>query len=427
MSSREIFALVDCNSFYVSCERIFQPSLRQRPVGVLSNNDGMVVALSDEMKKLGIKRGDAAFKIEHYLARHRGILLSSNYTLYADISARIMQVLEQFSPDLEVYSIDEAFLRLTDLPQQDLLLLGSKIKKTVADWIGIPVSVGFGSTKTLAKIANRVAKKFRKTEGVYNLCQHPKLPQVLQWVQVEDIWGVGRQYAKMLHSNSIHNAWQLANTDYHWIKKQMTVVGLRTAMELNGVSCLEIDTDIAPRQEIVSSKSFGKPVESYQEISEALSSYCVRAVEKLRSQNLVASQIMVFLSTNRFKTQLPQYANYAQTRLPVPSAYTPDFLRAARTILEQLYREGYQYKKVGVLLADLMHETQAPLDFFAPTYLDDKRKDIMQCMDKVNQKMGNNLLTYAGVGSEQAWQMRRDKLSPRFTTCWQEIPVVKAK
>jgi len=427
MKRHEIFALVDCNSFYVSCERIFQPQLENKPVGVLSNNDGMVVALSSEMKKLGIKRGDPAFKIGNFLKKHDGVLLSSNYTLYGNISARIMQALQQFSPDLEIYSIDEAFLRFTDLPEQDLDLLGKKIRATIQTWIGVPVSVGFGSTKTLAKIANRVAKKFSSTEGVYNLCDHPNLPKVLKWLEVDNIWGVGRKYAKMLHSNGIHNAWQLANTDYPWVKKQMTVVGLRTTMELNGISCIDIEMDIAPRQEIVSSKSFGKPVSDYQEISEALSAYCVRAVEKLRSQNLVASQIMVFLTTNRFKKELPQYANYALTRLPVPSAYTPDFLIAARSVLKQVYREGYEYKKVGVMLADLMHESQAPLDFFAPTYLDDKRKDIMDCIDKINKEMGRDVLTYAGVGVEQNWQMRREMLSPRFTTCWQEIPIVKAK
>ena len=427
MKKREIFALVDCNSFYVSCERIFQPELRNRPVGVLSNNDGMVVALSNEMKKIGIKRGDPAFKIKNLVAKYNGVLLSSNYTLYADISARIMKTLAQYTPDLEVYSIDEAFLCFTDFPKQDWEELGKNIRTTIQKWIGVPVSVGFGSTKTLAKIANRVAKKFSATGGVYNLCDHPNLPKVLRWVEVENIWGVGRQYAKMLHSNNIHNAWELSKTDYHWIKKQMTVVGLRTAMELNGISCIDIETDIAPRKEIVSSKSFGKPVSEFQELSEALSAYCVRAVEKLRSQNLVASQIMVFLSTNRFKTNLPQYANYALTKLPVPSAYTPDFLIAARSILKQIYRPNYQYKKVGIMLSDLMHQSQAPLDFFAPTYLDDKRKDIMNCMDKINRKMGKEVLTYAGVGVKQEWQMRREMLSSRFTTCWKEIPIVKAK
>lgn len=425
--AKEIFALVDCNSFYVSCERIFQPELHNRPVGVLSNNDGMVVALSDEMKKLGIKRGTPAFKIKHILQKNNGVLLSSNYALYGDISARIMKILENFTPDLEIYSIDEAFLRLSDLPKQNLTELGNKIRKTISAWVGIPVSVGFGTTKTLAKVANRVAKKYSKTEGVFDLCNHPNLPKVLQWIDVKDIWGIGRQYAKMLNSNNIHNGWQLANTDYHWIKKRMTVVGLRTVMELNGVSCIDIETDVNAKKEIVSSKSFGKPVDNFDEISEALSAYCVRAVEKLREQHLVASQIMVFLSTNRFKKDQPQYANYASSRLPLPSAYTPDFLFASRKVLKQIYRKNYQYKKVGIMISDIMHQTYAPLDFFAPIYLDDKRKNIMDCMDSINKKMGLNMLTYAGVGTEQPWKMRREMLSSRYTTCWQELPIVKAK
>lgn len=421
-----IFALVDCNSFYASCEKVFKPDLADKPVGILSNNDGIIVALSNELKKLGISRGNAAFKINKRLIREHGIkLFSSNYALYGDMSGRVMNTLSAFTPDLEIYSIDEAFLSLSGFEHLNLTNYGRQIKKTVWQHTGLPVSVGIGPTKTLAKIANRFAKKHNFAEGVFDITDHPDRDKILRWVDVEHIWGVGRQYAKMLRRNGITNAYELTQAPDNWVQKKMTIVGLRTVKELRGISCIDLEMDIKSKKEIVSSRSFGNPVTELQDLLEATSDYCSVAVKKLRSENQVASLIIVFLSTNRFKNE-PQYANYAKAHLPLPSGYTPDFIRAANRILKKIYRPGYKYKKVGVMLADIMHQSKAPLDFFQPTYLDDHRKVIMDCMDDINEKMGPHKLTYASAGIKKPWQMKREKLTPSYTTSWKHIPVVKA-
>jgi len=424
--SKNTVALVDCNNFYASCEKVFNPHLADKPVGILSNNDGIIVALSNELKKLGISRGTAAFKInKHFIKKHDIKLFSSNYTLYGDMSARVMNTLSSFTPDLEIYSIDEAFLSLSGFEHLDLTDYGRQIKKTVWLHTGLPVSVGIGPTKTLAKIANRFAKKHNFAEGVFDITKHPDKDKILRWIEVGHIWGVGRQYAKMLCRNGITNAYELTQVPDNWVQKKMTIVGLRLVKELRGISCIDLEIDIKPKKEIVSSKSFGNPVTELQDLMEAISDYCSVAVKKLRSQNQVASLVIVFLSTNRFKNE-PQYANYAKVRLPLPSAYTPDFIHAANRIIKKIYRPGYKYKKVGVMLADIMHQSKTPLDFFQPTYLDDYRKVIMDCMDDINNKMGSHKITYASAGIKKPWQMKREKLTPSYTTSWKHIPVVKA-
>ncbi len=424
--ARDIFALIDCNSFYASCEKVFNPHLADKPVGILSNNDGIIVALSPELKKLGIKRGDAAFKIDKRFIRQHGIhLFSSNYTLYGDMSNRVMQTLHDFSPDVEVYSIDEAFLSLKGFEHLNLTDYGRQIKRTIRQHTGLPVSVGIGPTKTLAKVANRFAKKHSFIEGVFDITDHPDRDKILRWLEVEHIWGVGRQYAKMLRRNGIENAFQLAQAADKWVQNKMTIVGLRMVKELRGISCLDLEEDIPPKKEIVSSRSFGSAVTELRDMQEATAEYCLRAVEKLREEHQVASQITVFITTNRFKNE-PQYANYATARLPLPSAYSPDFLHAASVIMKKIYRSGYNYKKSGVMISDIIHQSKAPLDFFQPCYLDDRRKVIMDCLDEINGKMGNHQLTYAASGIKKSWQMKRQSLTPSYTTSWQHIPVVKA-
>ncbi|MBC8386149.1 MAG: Y-family DNA polymerase [Candidatus Cloacimonetes bacterium] len=422
---KECFALVDCNNFYVSCERVFRPDLVGKPVGVLSNNDGIIVSASQELKALNMGRGTAPFKVIDQIRKHNVHLFSSNYALYGDISARVMKTLANFAYEVEIYSIDEAFLSLKGMEHLDLTKYGAEIKKTVEKWVGIPVSVGIGPTKTLSKLANVIAKKYNKFNGVFDLTDHPKMDKVLSAVPVEKIWGVGFKYAKMLRKHGINNAYQLSKAPHKWVQKKMTIVGLRMVKELNGISCIDIELDIDPRKQIVSSKSFGVPVTELQDLKEAATVYCSRAVEKLRDQNLVASLIMVYLTTNRFRQNEPQYANYESFQIPVPSAFTPDFLKPMTVLLKRLYRPGYKYKKVGIMISEIMSERQAPLDFFEPCYLDDRRKIIMNCLDLINKKYNSNTLVYAGVGKEQKWKMRRDNLSPRYTTNWDELPVIK--
>ena len=424
--ARDIFALVDCNSFYASCEKVFNPHLADKPVGILSNNDGIIVALSPELKKLGISRGAAAFKIDKHFIRKHGIkLFSSNYALYGDMSNRVMKTLTNFSPDIEIYSIDEAFLSLKGFEHLNLTNYGRHIKKTVWQHTGLPVSVGIGPTKTLAKVANRFAKKHSFIEGVFDITDHPDKDKILRWMEVEHIWGVGRQYAKMLRSNGIENAFQLTQAPDKWIQKKMTIVGLRMVKELRGISCIDLEMDIDPKKEIVSSRSFGSSVTSMQDLQEATAEYCLRAVEKLREENQVASQITVFITTNRFKNE-SQYANYATARLPIPSAYSPDFLHAVSRVLKKIYRSGYNYKKSGVMISNIIHQSKAPFDFFQPCYLDDKRKVIMDCLDEINEKLGSQQLTYAASGIKKPWKMKRQTLTPSYTTNWNHIPIVKA-
>ncbi len=420
MKREKCFALVDCNQFYVSCERAFQPHLWGKPVGVLSNNDGCIVALSPELKALGVKRGAPAFKIQSMINRYHIHLLSSNYALYGDMSARVMNILSNFTPELEVYSIDEAFLSLEELEISDWLEYGRQIRQTIQQWLGIPVSVGIAPTKTLAKIANRVAKKFPAYSGVFDITDHPRFEDVLKWVEVGDIWGVGYRYAAKLNEHGIMNAWDLSQVNQKWIEKQMTIVGLRTVKELNGISCIDMELDIMPKKQIISSRSFGHPVEKLSELLEATSDYCQVATLKLRSQCSLASSIMVYLTTNRFRDE-PQYANYASCRLSTPSAYIPDFIKAASRLLNSIYRPGYKYKKVGIMISDIIAEKQAPLDFFEPVYIDDHRKIVMDCVDYLNNVWGPGTLAYAAAGINKGWQMKRQLLSPNYTSNWQQL------
>ncbi|MBN1327172.1 MAG: Y-family DNA polymerase [Candidatus Cloacimonetes bacterium] len=421
---RDKFALVDCNNFYASCERVFNPALEHKPIGILSNNDGIIVALSNELKALGVSRGTPVFKLKELIKKHDIRIFSSNYSLYGDMSARVMKILAYYTPDLEIYSIDEAFLSLRGMAG-NMTAYADQIRNRIRQWTGLPVSIGIGPSKTLAKIANHVAKRNQRLKGVFDISDHPRFNEILAAVDVKHIWGIGPQYAKLLHRNGINNALQLTNAPRDWIRRKLTIMGLRTVMELRGVSCLELELITEPKKEIVSSRSFGNPVTKLQDLREATTAYCTRAVEKLREEKQAASQIMVYLTTNRFRNER-QYANFQSTRLPLPSAYTPEFLQASLKLLDYLYRPGYKYKKVGVMISDIIPESQLPLDFFQPTYLDDRRKAIMNCVDSINQKMGMNMLAYASIGNSLNWQMKREMLSPHYTTRWEHLPLVKA-
>ena len=418
------FAIVDCNNFYASCERVFNPKLEGKPIVVLSNNDGCVVAASKEAKALGLTLGTPAFKNEKMFTKYNVQIFSSNYALYGDLSARVMETLRQFSPDMEVYSIDEAFLELTGMEHEDLRKLGRKIKTTVEQWTGIPVSVGIAPTKTLSKVANRAAKKIAEFAGVCVLGDEESIKQVLERVEVEDIWGVGWQYSKMLKRNGIYNAYQLRGVHDAWAQKKMTVMGLNTVRELRGIPCFEIEDAPPPKKAIVCSRSFGRPVEDLGELKEALASYVTTASEKLRSQNSVASMIQVFMGTNHFKDE-PQYSNHTMFELPVPTAFTPDLIHFALRTLEKIYRSGFRYKKVGVMLAGIFADGQHQYNLFEQRKYDNKQKDLMRRIDALNVRMGKDTITYGASGIKRPWTMRRQKLSPSYTTDWLQLPPVK--
>jgi DNA polymerase V len=424
LKTNEIIALVDCNNFYVSCERVFNPKLEGVPVAVLSNNDGCIVSRSNEIKALNLPIGAPGFKYEKLIESKGGTLLSSNYTLYADMSRRVMATLEYMCPDIEIYSIDEAFLNLNGFRSRDLTAYCAEIRRIVRKWTGIPVSVGIASTKTLAKIANHIAKKYPGYNGVFNMYKHPKTDEILQSITVDKVWGIGRQYEKFLLQKGIRNARQLRDADEKFIDHYMTSVGHKTVLELKGYACIEMDEEPGPKKGIITSKSFSKQVKDINELREAVSTYVSRAAEKLRKQHSVAGHIMVFLNTNRFK-EGPQYNNAMSTSLFPPTAYTPDLINAALSLLELLYVPGLEFKKAGVMLTEIIQEEDVPLTFMAENYLDDKRKVLMDIVDKVNHKLGQDTIFYAGSGIKKDWEMKRAKLSPRYTTRLDELPKAK--
>ena len=391
MKKNPIFALIDCNNFYASCERVFRPELEGKPIAVLSNNDGCVIARSKEVKDLGIPMGIPAFKNEYLFKKHNIKVFSSNYTLYADMSNRVMDTIAEFCPDIEVYSIDESFIELSSFRNRNLTAYMQELKRKILQITGIPVSIGIATTKTLAKVANHIAKKNKQYNGVFNLLSEPDLDRVLVRVPVDDIWGIGRQYSKFLVDNNIFTAYDLKYSNDEWIDKYLTSVGHKTVLELRGQSCIDLDMIVAPKKGIVSSKSFGKPVSSLQEMEEAVATYTTTAVKKLRSQKSVASQISVFISTNRFK-ETPQYNNNASYKFTNPTAYTPDFIEVALKILRRIYRKGFVYKKAGVMITDITSEDNVPYDIFTPLYLDTPQKDIMKIVDKINNTLGENTL-----------------------------------
>jgi DNA polymerase V len=424
LSDKQVIALVDCNNFYASCERVFNPRLRNVPVAVLSNNDGCIVSRSNEIKALKIPMGAPGFKYEAVIRKHNGVLLSSNYALYGDMSARVMDVLGRFAPEVEIYSIDEAFLNLTGIREKDWELWGKNLKRTVQRWTGIPVSVGIASSKTLAKVANHHAKKILSFKGSLSLLDAKRREEALRRLPVGEIWGIGRQYDKFLRQNKIENALQLRDADEKFINHYMTTVGHKTVLELRGYSCIDMDEAPATKKSIVSSRSFGKQVEDPDDLREAVSTYVTRSAEKLRQQHCVAGHMMVFLYTNRFK-EGPQYNNSLSTTLFPPTAFTPDLIRTALNLLDELYLPGFEYKKAGVMLADIIHENDVALSVMDVNYLDDHRSNLMKAVDRINKMYGRDTVSYASCGIKQEWQMKRARLSPHYTTSWKDLPRVK--
>jgi DNA polymerase V len=419
--SKPIFALVDCNNFYVSCERTFQPALETVPVMILSNNDGCVISRSAEVKALGIKMGEPVFKLKDVISRNKVKVFSSNYTLYGDMSQRVMDTLHELVEEVEIYSVDEAFMRLDGVRDQEQL--ARKIKHTIKKWTGIPVSIGIAPTKVLAKVANHIAKKNPEYNGVFDLTDRP-IDFYLHNFPVSDLWGVGRQYKKMLEDNGIRTALQLKNTNDNWVQKKMTIKGLRMLYELRGISCLSLEEVVQPKKGITCSKSFGQPVTELSGLQEAVASYITRGAEKLREEGLVASYLRVFILTNKFNNDA-KYGASKGIDLLTPTAYTPNLIANAERMLAEIYRDGYRYKKAGIMLLGLLPEKLHQQNLFER--IDTERQQrLMNTLDIVNTKHGRNTLTYLATGIKHTWSMRRELLSPNYTTQWSELPVVKA-
>ncbi|MBU1248785.1 MAG: Y-family DNA polymerase [Proteobacteria bacterium] len=417
------YALADCNNFYVSCERVFDPSLKGVPVVVLSNNDGCVIARSPEAKAVGVQMGEPAFKREGFFRRHSVRVFSSNYALYGDMSQRVMSILGESAPRSEIYSIDEAFLDLAGLPDSTETHCQT-LRQKVFRWTGIPISIGVGPTKTLAKIANRIAKKYAKFDGVFDLTNHPRMNDILAWLPVADVWGIGRRSVNKLGRHGVKTALDFARLPDDWLKKKMTVTGLMTAMELRGIPCFELELAPPSSKSLLCSRSFGRPVSSRTEMLESVAAYVSRAAEKLRGQGSVASWVKVFILTNPHKMEL-QYANARAMTLSVGTDHTPTLIKAAHSLLNDIYKPGYNYKKAGVMLAGIEPKATRQLSLLnLPPNTDDRDTTLMTCLDRINDRFGRSTLQYAATGLGRPWSMRQLRKSPRYTTAWHELPRV---
>ncbi len=422
----KIFALVDCNSFYASCEQAFDPSLRGKPLGILSNNDGIIVAKSKELRQLGIRTGAPVFQMKQDIRTNDIKLRSSNYTLYADISRRIMECLQQFSPNIEIYSIDEAFLDVSNVRCADWEKLGNKIQATVEQWTGIPVSVGIAHTKTLAKAANEICKRQSQSKGVLSLVElsDSEVEKHLGSLSVSATWGIGWSRSEDLSRLGIDTADKYRELERSFVNKHFSVMGERTWLELWGVSCIPME-DLRPKQEIVVSRMFGKKITEKNELKEAISEYVQRALVKLRKQNSQVSHMTIWISTDEYKDE-PQYHKQISTTFLEPTNFDPDMLEQTNRMLDEIFVKGYRYHKAGVWLSELQPDQQ---QVFGRNNDWEEQQALMETMDKVNKQFGPGTLNFPsrGVRDLQPWWAKRTKLSPRYTTRWQELLVVKAK
>lgn len=416
-------ALIDGNNFYVSCERVFNPKLEGTPVVVLSNNDGCAVARSNEAKALGIKMGTPWFQMRDLARQHGIVALSSNYALYADMSNRMMAILAQFSPEQEIYSIDECFLGLEGFEHHDLVEYGQRMRKQVRQWVGIPVCIGIAKTKTLAKLANHCAKKgLAGTEGVcdFGRMSDAELSKLFAGIEVGEVWGIGRQLTNKLAGLNITTVEDLRQADGSMLGEQFSVTVERTVAELNAVPCIELEQEAPNKQQIQSSRSFGSYVHELEQLMEAVASYIAIAAEKLRTQGSLAGMVQVYIRTNPHKNA-PQYQRGLTIPLPEASDDTLRLTRAALWGLKRIYKPGYAYQKAGVALLNLADAATSQMDLFSKGRDNTK---LMQVMDRINGIWGRGTLRSAAEGIEKSWKMKRERVSPGYTTCWGQEPVV---
>lgn len=418
-----MFGLLDCNNFYASCERVFNPSLNGQPVVVLSNNDGCVIARSTEAKALGIPMAEPAYKLKELIEQHQVQVFSSNYTLYGDMSGRVMSILSTFVPDMEIYSIDEAFLHFDGFDTIDLNAYGKKIVNTVTRGTGIPVSLGIAPTKTLAKAANRFAKKYPNYKGVCLIDTPEKREKALKLLDIEDVWGIGRRISKKLRYYSINTAWDFAQRSKSWIRHTLGVNGERTWLELRGTACIDIDRTVA-RKTICTSRSFGEKLTQLEPIAEAVSNFAALCAEKLRRQHSYATVITVFLHTNTFAENTPQYSNQAVIQLPVPTNDTPELIYHAVRGLQSIYAEGYRFKKAGVIVTEIVPERPLQTNMF-DTQNREKFQKAMMAMDQLNFSFGRHKVKMAAQGYDRKWRLKNEKLSPCYTTNFKDLLTVK--
>ncbi len=418
-SSKKKVALIDCNSFYVSCERLFNPRIQNVPVVVLSNNDGCVISRSVEAKKIGIKMGEPYFKVKDLVKKNNVQIFSSNYSLYGDLSRRVMKVLKGFSNKIEIYSIDEAFLDLSYIKDDDVEEYGKKIRDRVLKWTGIPTSVGISSTKTLSKVANHIAKKNKA--GVIFLKKN--IDDILKDFDVGDVWGVGKQLSKLYKKNGVDNAYKLKNISNTWVKKSTNVLGAKTVMELRGVPCIDLETQETKRKSCCVSRSFGKKVTSIEKLRESITTHCLNAAEKIRTDKQTTKAITVFIRTSPFDKNRKYYSNSITIDLPIATSNSLELVKESINGLKKIYKYGYFYQKAGIILSKLDDSSEKEFNLLAPI-MEDRSNTLMKAIDFTNAKYGRNAISIAQAGINNTWKMRRKYSSKIDTASFDSLPKI---
>jgi DNA polymerase V len=413
-----MYALVDCNNFYASCERVFNPKLNHKPIVILSNNDGCVIARSNEAKAV-IPMGAVAFKYESVFKKHHINVFSSNYALYGDLSQRIMNILMQFTPDVEVYSIDEAFLQFKGFENYDLQSYGIEMKNRVKKWTGIPISIGMASTKALSKIANKIAKKFAvKTGSVFIIDTEERRIKALKWTKIEDVWGIGRRISKKLIALGVHTAYDFTQLSDVLVRKRFSVVGLRLKHELEGESVLKLD-DVKTKRAIATTRSFANDITDVNEVKERISTFAISCAEKLRKQHSYCNLLMIGIYTNRHRNKETQYRNWTMVKLPYSTNSSITISKYALKGLESIYKKGFKYKRAGVIAMGITPKPTKQLNLFFNEH--PKHEDLMLVMDHLNHKYGEDKLKLANQDLKRTWMMRQERLSKKRTTNWTEL------
>jgi DNA polymerase V len=414
-----MFALIDCNNFYASCERVFRPDLNGKPVVVLSNNDGCVIARSNEAKALGIPMGAPAFQYQHIFEQHHVHIFSANFALYGDMSQRVMSLIEEFCPDSEIYSIDEIFLNFHGMDLFNLQELGLAMKKKVFRWTGIPISVGIAPTKSLAKVANKIAKKFpERTNGVYQIANEEQRIKALKWLKVEDIWGIGKQYAKKLMKIGVKNAFDFTLLNSDWVAKNLTIVGLKLQKDLKGTPVLDLEIPQL-KKNIATTRTFEKHYSDYESLKERVVTFAVMCAEKLRKQKSLCNAILVFIHTNFHREDLPQYSKSILVKLPYPTNSSIEIAQFADIALKKIYLEGFQYKKAGVIVMDFVQENLVQKNLFENR--NEKHIPLMKAIDNINAKFGQQKIRLGTQDLKRLWKMKQERLSPCYTTKLSDI------
>lgn len=418
--------LADCNNFYASCERVFRPDLRNVPVAVLSNNDGCVIARSKELKDLGVKMGVPYFQIKPLERQHRIAVFSSNYELYGDMSNRVMSALAGFVPETEIYSIDECFLNFSGMERFDLAEYGRRIVSEVSNGTGIPISLGIAPTKTLAKVANKFAKKYAGYKGSCLIDSSEKHIKALQLTEIGDIWGVGRRHEKRLNRYGIKTAYDLIMMPREWIRQELTVVGEKMWKELRGIPCIDMEIEAPPKKSICTSRAFGQVATNIEQLKEAVANFASLCAAKLRKQHSCTSTVMVFIHTNNFNPNVPQYARNIIVKLPTPSSITPEIVGYALRGLEKIFKPGYEYKKAGVIIMETSPDNTIQQNMF-DTYDRDRHSKIMPIVDQLNSGFNRNLLVLGSQIGKHTWKMKQERRSPCYTTRTSDFIRVKLR